>query len=91
MTNLLNALPSGWKSLTGGIALMILGLAGLKNDLRWGPESSIAAIAAGLGMIGLAHKAERTRSDVETSRLKVEILQKQVEGIVDRRYPSSGG
>ena len=91
MQNFFMAITPGWKSLTGGIALIILGMASLMvrlvapdTDFGMDSEASIAAIAAGLGIIGLADKAERARRDVEQTRQKVDIMKKQVEGLVDR-------
>lgn len=81
MQKFLAGIPSGWKSLTGGLVLIVLGVASFCGmDF----EASIAAIAAGLGIIGLADKAERARIDVELTRQKVDIMKKQVEGLVDR-------
>jgi hypothetical protein len=77
---MMDKLPNG-KSLASGIALIVLGVAGLvvklfspESEFAMDVESAIAAISAGLGIIGLAHKSERARAEVRELSSKVERL-----------------
>lgn len=88
---LMDCLPGGWKTMTGGVSLIMLGISGFlvhafapDSGFAMDADSSLGAIAMGLGILGLGHKAERTRSDAERSRQKAEIIQMYCEEMSDR-------
>lgn len=83
---ILNVLPSGWKSTTGGFALLVMGVCSIvlrlvmpDSEFGMDAETAMTMIAAGLGLLGLAHKAERTRVDAETGRQNIEYVKALVE------------
>ena len=48
---------TGWKTYAAGVLGIIWGVGGLYFGLH-GPDSAIAFVSGGLGMIGLRHKLE---------------------------------
>lgn len=68
---MLDKLGTNWKTNAGGIAMILVGLAGLiagaanpESEHAMSLEAAIAMIAAGLSAIGIGHKAERIRKQL---------------------------
>lgn len=83
---LLDSMGTNWKSVAGGIAMILVGVAGLTltmvapdNPHAMPFEAAVGLIAAGLSALGITHKVERSAREQQTLRLEQRWMREELQ------------